>query len=211
MKRIFIICSLMAGTLFLNSNKVSAQSNESSVSYNKSNVNGFTTSVQGDKGAVEDALEAYFKKTFDSKSSSSKGFKMFKGVAWPEIATEKLDVYYKVAGKKGNNTITMLVSKGYDNFVSSQSDPAIAQGVVNFMNTIKDKVMVINNANAVAAAENSLKDAQREYDRAVKKGSDLKDDQEKIGKAIASQEKEISEKEQALNKAKSALESAKSL
>lgn len=188
---------------------VNAQSSETTESYNKTNVNGFVVNVEGAKDVVNTSLDDYFKRIFNGKSSSSKGYKLYKGVIWPEVSSEKLDVYYKVNNKKNNNQVTMLVSKGYDNFVSSQSDPQIADAVKYFMNTIQDKAIAVSNANAIIASQKALDDAQKEYDRAVKKESDLNKDKERIEKDIASQTKTISEKEQLLNKAKAELEAAK--
>ncbi len=208
MKKILNI-GLIVTILGLSPVIVNAQTNETTVSYNKSSANAFVTSVAGEKEFVANSLEEYFKKTFNGKSSSTKGFKMYKGVSWPEVSADKLDVYYKVDHKKGNNQVTMLVSKGYDNFISSATDQPMAEGVKNFMNTIKDKALLAANASELAAAQKALEAAQKEYDKAVKKEEDLRKDKERLEKDIASQQKTIGDKETALNQAKAALEAAK--
>jgi hypothetical protein len=68
----------------------SAQTSETTVSYNKSNANAFVNDIKGDKAAVATSLSDYFKKTFDSKSSSTKGYTLYKGVSWPEVSADKL-------------------------------------------------------------------------------------------------------------------------
>lgn len=186
-----------------------AQAGETTVSYNKINASGYTVNVDGDKSVVTASLEDYFKKTFNTKSSSSKGYKMYKGVSWPEVAADKLDVYYKVDGKKGKNTVTVLVSKGYDNFISGSSDPQIADGVKNFMNSIQQKTANTTAANAVAAAQKAMDDAQKDYDKVAKKEEELRKSKEKIEKDIASQQKTMGDKEKTLNQAKAALDAAK--
>lgn len=208
MKKIFNI-GLVAAMLALTPAIVNAQTNETSVSYNKSSANAFVTSVAGEKEFVANSLEEYFKKSFNSKSTATKGFKLYKGVSWPEVSTDKLDVYYKVDHKKGNNQVTMLVSKGYDNFISSATDLPMAEGVKGFMNTIKDKALLAANASELAAAQKALEAAQKEYDRAAKKDEDLRKDKERIEKDIASQQKTIADREKDLNKAKAAVEAAK--
>lgn len=200
---------ILAAVLSLGPALVSAQTNETSVSYNKKKANGFVTDVSGNKEFVANSLDDYFKKSFNTRSTSSKGYKLYKGVSWPEVSSDKLDVYYKVDHKKGNNQVTMLVSKGYDNFISSSSAPSIAGSVKDFMNTIKDKALSAANASALAVAQRSHDEAQREFDRAAKRDEDLRKEKAKIDKEIATQQKTIADKEKLLNQTRTALEAAK--
>lgn len=185
-----------------------AQAGEAAVSYNKTNANGYVVNVEGDKEILNVSLDDYFKKAFNAKSTTSKGFKTFKGVSWPEVASDKLDVYYKVDGKKGKNTVTVLVSKGYDNFISGASDPNIADGVKSFMNTIQAKTVSASIANAVAAAQKIVDEAQKDYDKVAKKEGELRKSKEKIEKELLDQQKSLAEKEKTLNQAKTKLEAA---
>lgn len=208
MRKLLVSTIFVAGLAF-STNTTFAQTAETSVSYNKSNANGFVNNINGEKDAVATSLSEYFKKTFDSKSNSSKGYTLYKGVSWPEVSTDKLDVYYKVENKKGNNKVTMLVSKGYDNFISSVTDPQMAEAVKNFMNTIEQKAVVVSNANAVLAAQKAVEEAQKEYEKSIKTDEEYRKDKEKLEKKIAEQQKTIGDKEQKLNQAKAALEAAK--
>ncbi len=185
-----------------------AQAGEAAVSYNKTNANGYVVNVEGDKKILTTSLDDYFKKAFNAKSTSTKGFKVFRGVSWPEVASDKLDVYYKVDGKRNKNTVTVLVSKGYDNFISGASDPAIADGVKNFMNTIQAKTVSASIANAVATAQKIVDEAQKDYDKVAKKESELRKSKEKIEKELLDQQKKLADKEKTLNQAKTKLEAA---
>lgn len=185
-----------------------AQAGETTVSYNKAQANGYVVHVEGDKAILSASLEDHFKQTFKSKSSTSKGFKTFKAVSWPEVSSDKLDVYYKVDGKKGKNTVTLLVSKGYDNFISGTSDPHIAEGVKSFMNTIQGKTVDASIANAVTAAQKVVDDAQKNYDKVAKKEGELRKSKEKIEKDLLNQQKDLADKEKALNQAKANLQAA---
>lgn len=185
-----------------------AQAGEAAVSYNKTQANGYVVNVDGDKAILSASLEDHFKQIFKSKSSTSKGYKTFKAVNWPEVSTDKLDVYYKVDGKKGKNTVTLLVSKGYDNFISGTSDPHIAEGVKSFMNTIQGKTVSASIANAVAAAQKVVDNAQKDYDKVAKKESELRKSKEKIEKDLLNQQKDLADKEKSLNQAKAKLEAA---
>ncbi|RYD99863.1 MAG: hypothetical protein EOP54_02375 [Sphingobacteriales bacterium] len=185
-----------------------AQAGEAAVSYNKTNANGYVVNVEGDKEVLNASLDDYFKKAFNSKFSTSKGFKTFKGVSWPEVAADKLDVYYKVDGRKGKNTVTVLVSKGYDNFINGASDANIADGVKNFMNTIQAKTVSASIANAIAAAQKVVDEAQKDYDKVVKKEGELRKSKEKMEKDLLDQQKDLADKEKTLNQAKANLQAA---
>lgn len=205
LKRVLSIGLLAAGLSFVNT-EVFAQASETSVVYNKENANGFVANVSGDKVILTKNIEEYFKSVFKTKPSNSKGYKVFKGVVWPEVSQDKLDVYFKVDGKKGNNQVSMLVSKGYDNYITTASDPAIAAGVLRYLNGLQ---VATNNAAAVQAAEKAVEEAQKAQERAEKQLRDLKAEKEKIEKKISEQQKDVTEREKAVREAKDALENAK--
>lgn len=69
-----------------------AQAREAAVSYNKT-LTAMRVPVDGDKTSLSTSLDDYLK-AFNAKFSASKGLKIFR-VSWPEIASAKLDVYYK--------------------------------------------------------------------------------------------------------------------
>jgi len=62
------------------------------------------------------------------KTNKLDDFYTFDNVQLPELGNQKLDMYFKVAkstsGEKEQSTVYLMVSKGYDNFVSPQTDTA---------------------------------------------------------------------------------------
>lgn len=208
MKKI-ISNGILAAVLCLGNLVVNAQTNETPVSYNKSDANGFVTDVMGDKEFVASSLEAYFKQKFNAKPTTSKGYRSYKGVYWPEFAAEKLDVHYKLDHKKGNTRVTMLVAKGYDNFISSSSAPEIAGAVKGFMNTIEDKASSAANASALATAQSSYNEAQKAFDRAARKEEELRKEEEKVEQEMVTHQKVLADKEKMLSQAKATLGAAK--
>lgn len=75
-----------------------------------------------------------------------------------------------------------MVSKDYDNFISSTSDPGTANGVKGFINTIQEKPVSASIAYAVAAAQKLVEDARKDYDKVAKKEGELRKSKEKIEK-----------------------------
>src|SRR5688500_13597585 len=60
------------------------------------------------------------------KTNKQDGFYVFNGVTLPALNNQKLDLYFKIEAKgkpaKEQSLMYMLVSKGYDNFVSQELD-----------------------------------------------------------------------------------------
>lgn len=67
------------------------------------------------------------------------GFRVYKGVEIPEIASEKIDVYFKVDEKANTSTLYMLTSKGYDNFMKVDPDSDAVKHTIQYLNAfVKD-------------------------------------------------------------------------
>lgn len=63
------------------------------------------------------------------------GYSLYKGVTIPEISTIKLDVFTKVVAQGETiSSLYLILSKGYENFISKTSDPEIVANSLNFLN-----------------------------------------------------------------------------
>jgi peptidoglycan hydrolase CwlO-like protein len=76
------------------------------------------------------------------------------------------------------------VSKGYNNFVTSGSDAAIANNVKTFLASLVEDVKKYDLQNQIGTQGEEVKKAQKEYDKLVKKQDDLKKQQESLAKEI---------------------------
>jgi hypothetical protein len=71
------------------------------------------------------------------KKNKKDGFYVFTGVELPDLNNQKLDIYFRVEKNKTNkrnSTMYMLVSKGYDNFVSPEVDSITFKAATVFLN-----------------------------------------------------------------------------
>lgn len=72
------------------------------------------------------------------KKNKLDGFYVFNGIQLPALNNQKLDMYFKVEPKsktqKDQSTIYLLVSKGYDNFISPEADTATFVAATDFLN-----------------------------------------------------------------------------
>jgi septal ring factor EnvC (AmiA/AmiB activator) len=106
------------------------------------------------------------------KTNKVNDFYVFDNVQLPELNNQKLDMYFKVAkatsGDKAQSTVYLMVSKGYDNFVSPQTDTAtfyaaqkFLDGFVGSTNTFKHNSDVETQQANVTNAEKKLSDLQK--------------------------------------------------
>lgn len=142
------------------------------------------------------------------KRNKIDGFYVFNGVQLPALDNQKLDLYFKVEQKsrtqKDQSTIYMLVSKGYDNFVSLETDTATFAAATAFLNGFVEGTAVYSHNLDIEAQEKVVQKAE-------KKLSELQDDSKDIARKIESlqadqrnkaNDEEMQKKEIATQKAK---------
>jgi hypothetical protein len=140
----------------------------------------------------------------------SKGFKVYQGVVLPELTTDKVDIYTKVEGKKDNCTVYVLVSKGYDNFVSSKTDEKTFANMKVFLNSMQETANQYQYGLDAEEQANLIKKADKTYNSSVSDGKDLESDKAKIEKKIADNKTEQDNNMKALEAAKAKLVEIKS-
>jgi hypothetical protein len=117
------------------------------------------------------------------KRNKTDGFYVFNGVQLPALDNQKLDLYFKVEPKsrsqKDQSTIYMLVSKGYDNFVSLESDSATFAAATAFLNGFVE-------GTAVYSLNRDIEDQEKVVQKAEKRLSELQDDSKDIARKIES-------------------------
>src|SRR5690606_30383549 len=114
------------------------------------------------------------------------GFRLFEGVSWSEIATEKIDFYYKVDGKKENSTVMFLISKGYDNFITSAKDPLMVNNTKNVLNNLVNDIAAVQRQQQIAeqikvvkAAEDKCGELKKAYDKLVSEKEKIENEMSK--------------------------------
>lgn len=206
-----LLKSLSAAAFLLAAANVSYAQNahEGRVSFMKGDQNAVVAEYDLPKNVVEDALKQRFEKAGLSKRSTEKGFMAYKGATWTEVSPDKVDVYAKVEGKGAVSTITVLVSKGYDNFISSASDPEKVQNVQAFLNSFIKDAKLYQLKLSIAAQEEAVKKAEKDLKTTTDDGQKLVKDKEKIEKQIADNQTAQGQKQATLDAAKVKLEELK--
>ena len=125
----------------------------------------------------------YWKKNI-KKTSSKKGYSVYEGIIFSEITSDKIDFYIKVDGNKTNTKVTILISKGYNNFISESSDPSAFKNIKNLCKEFNVNAIEEHLNREIAKQEEVIKDAEKKYNKSVDKGKDLVKDKEEIIKKI---------------------------
>lgn len=121
------------------------------------------------------------------KKNKLDGFFIYNEVTLQQLTGQKLDLYFKVERKskkdKDNSTIYLLVSKGYDNFVSPTSDTVVFKAAKKFLNSFvsettayKLNLDIEEQEAAVAYAEKKLSHLEDKEADLIKRMEQLKED-----------------------------------
>jgi hypothetical protein len=130
------------------------------------------------------------------KYKTSEGFILYKNVVLFSIAgNSNVDLYFKVEGKKNISTVYMLVSKGYNNFVSSSSDAEIAKNIKTFMTNLQTDIYNYNLKLQTDAIQKDVNKKNKQQDRLVKQ-------QDKINSKVEDGAKQISDEKNLMNNLK---------
>jgi hypothetical protein len=188
MKKLFLVCLLQLG-IILNIQAQNLQVIENVVKYNKADQKGFVASADVTSDMMQKAFDELLAKSGIKKSKKSKGFNLVSGAVIPAISTEKLDLYYSVSGKKNTSAGSVLISKGYDNFVNSGNDPDMANKITAWLKGLDIELQKLNHQNAIKAQEEVVKAQEKNLENVRKKTKDLEKELEKVQQQIKDNQK----------------------
>lgn len=170
MTRLFVLMAfLCAGTL-----SAVAQATYSTITINKKMQPGLILELPNTTDVAEGTLLQKLKETGYSpetsgamfwKKNKQDGFYVFNGVTLPALNNQKLDLYFKIEPKgrkaKDQSTMFMLVSKGYDNFVSQELDSVTFLAATQFLNSFIGSNLSFGLQQEIEAQEKVVANAER--------------------------------------------------
>lgn len=181
----FLSVFLFAGIL-----NASSQATFSAITINKKVQPGLELQLPNNTDVAEGTILQKLKETGYSpeskgslfwKKNKQDGFYVFNGITLPELNNQKVDLYFKVEPKsktqKEQSTIYMLVSKGYDNYVSPELDTAAFGAATAFLNGFVT-------GTASYSLNLDIEEQEKVVQSAEKKLVDLQDDDKAILKKI---------------------------
>lgn len=209
MKKLFKSLAAVAFLFTATTTAFAQNAHEGRVKFMKVDQNANIADYDLPKDIIENALKERLEKAGLGKRSSESGFMAYRGATWTEIGPDKMDIYVKVDGKGNMSTITMLVSKGYDNFISAASDPEKAQKVQDFLNGFIKHARLHHLKLNIVAQEDVVKKAEKELKNTTDSGNKLQKEKEKVERQVAENKAEQEKKQSAIDAAKVKLEELK--
>ena len=204
LKNILLIGITMFSTVI-----IFAQAVPVSTIIEKENRNAVMIEIKQPVGITTDALQQKLQRA-GLNEKVKKGMASYKGVVLSEISKDKIDVYTKVeSGPNNTSVVYMAVSKGYNNFTTSDADTVITQNVEAFLNSfVKDA----DNHFADVGISNQIKDenkSEKQYQKLLNEQKDLEEKKSKIDNRLAEIQNELSVRKINLEKMKTGVEDAK--
>jgi hypothetical protein len=183
MKKIFF--TLIALCIYLFS---FSQARYTTTEYQKQVKPAVVTELPFPEKTISDAIEDKLGK-MGYKGSSSKGFTVYKGVRLPELGNESYDLYFMVdrisRKDKGNSTVTLMISKGYETFVSDTSDSRLVDNAKTYLNNLRETTAAYDLELQITDQEDAVKKASKKYVNLVDEATDLQKKKRKLEDQIA--------------------------
>lgn len=111
---------------------------------------------------------------FKSPAKTRDGFLYYAGVVILEISNDRLDIYFKTEAKSNSTSaLNMLLSKGYDNFITKASDPKVIENGMLFLEALAKDVMRYGLTAESTTQTELWKDAEKDYNRSIRNGETL--------------------------------------
>ena len=160
------------------------------IRYSKADQPGLAITFPYSENIVETAVRNRMDREEVGKRRSSKGFDYYRAEKWGDISANHVDIYTKVDGNRSSSTVNLLVSKGYDNFVSGTIDEVMYKRMQDFLTSLKTDIDLVVLQEAIKAQEEAVKEKEKAVRNALDEESKLAKQKEAVEKAIEAQQKE---------------------
>ncbi len=127
----------------------------------------------------------------------------------PELANQKLDLYFKVdpldGGNSYNSSISLMVSKGYDNFVSSEVDSATFAASQRFLNSFVSETASFQLNKQLEEQKAILADTEKKWQKIRNKQEETRNKITQLEADLKNMQQEEQTLQQEVDKQRSAL------
>lgn len=204
MRRIFVLV-LLLGAL----RAVQAQPAVTMVEHQKISREAVMHEIPFEEEVIAEAIKDTLQK-LGYKGKDSKGFTVYRDVALPALGDGRYDLYISIDRKskrqKGTSTVTMMLSKGGDNFITEKSDPALHARLKNFLSDLHYTVRGYDHAQKLAAQEEVVSETEKKIADLTEEGEDMQKKMKKLEKDIEDNKKELADQQKELEKQRQQLE-----
>lgn len=192
---------------------LSAQSYTSTVEYQKVQRQAIVCDVPFPEKLVSNAIEDTMEK-LGYKGKDSKGFEVFKGVKLSAFGNESLDLYFMVDRKsrkeKETSTVTLLISKGFDDFVTKETNAGLIDKAKTYLDSMRNMLAHYDLEQQIAEQEAVVQDNEKKANKLSDEAEDLQKKKKKIEKDIEDNIKDQSNQKAEIEKQRQILETLRS-
>ena len=147
------------------------------------------------------------------KGKATKGFTMYRSVSMPEIGPGTYDLYFAMDKKsrkeKDVTSITMLISKGNENFVTDSADAQVISNGKVFLENLVTGVAAYDLEQQISSQEGLIKKEERKLKTYGDEADDMQKRKRKLEQQIEQNIKDQSAQEREIQKQKEFLETLK--
>ena len=170
---IFIGCNLKAQTI-----------SEDRISFMDGKQDAVVAKYQYSEDVMEAAIDKVLAEKKIKKTKNTKGFRLYQGVIFDDLCRDVIDLYIKIDGNKKETTVTILISKGYNNFISSSNDGNTIKNTKNLCKVFNVSAIEEYLNREIEKQEEIVKEADKKQKKSVEHGKDLVKDKEELLKKI---------------------------
>ncbi|MFN8250747.1 MAG: hypothetical protein U0V75_02600 [Ferruginibacter sp.] len=195
--------------LFISVMQAGAQSTTATVEYLKVNRQAVVNDIPFPEKTIRDAIDNKMEQ-MGYKGKESKGFMVYKGVKLADLGNDSYDLYFmadRVSRKnKENSTLTLMITKGFDNFVSDSTDATLISNAKKYLDSIKIMIAAYDLELQITAQEDAVKKADKKYTSLVDEAESLEKKRKNIEKDIEDNKKNQASQKSEAEKQKQILE-----
>jgi hypothetical protein len=148
------------------------------------------------------------------KGKDSKGFTVYKAVRLPELGNADYDLYFMAERKsrrnKDNSTVTLMISKGLDNFATVKNDAALFNNAKTYLENILPMITAYDLELQITDQQDAVNNADKKYNDLIDEGQSLEKKRKNIEKDIEDNKKNQENQVAEIEKQKQKLETLKS-
>ena len=159
-------------------------------------------------GAIKSKLEK-----LGYKGKEAKGYDVYRGVNLPELGLGTYDLYFKVDRKskkeKDISTVTMLISKGNEIYVTETDDAQTIENAKTFLNNLFVTAAAYSLDKEIIAQQETVNKSEKKYKSLVSDADDLQKRKRKLEQQIEENIKDQKNQQAEVEKQRQILESLK--
>ena len=186
-----------------------AQSRTATVEYQKINRQSVVNEIPFPEKTIRDAINEKMEQ-MGYKGKDSKGFTVYKGVRISDLGNDSYDLYFmadrKSRKEKENSTLTLMISKGFDDFASDSSDDRLIKNAKGYLDSIVNIIAAYDLEQQIIAQEDAVKKADKRYTSFIDDGQNLEKKRKNIEQDIEDNKKNQTGQQAEIEKQKQILD-----